>query len=131
MVMADIYDRAKATATRMLAPRSKGGKGAELILSRKVTGPYDPATGKPSVIITQYSGSGFRDTFELKSIDGTLIRRGDVKLLVSPVQLTGEDMPRPMETDTVIFDGTTYTVVGVEPWNYAGVSVGFEVQARA
>ena len=129
--MADIYDRAKATATRMLAPRSKGGKGAELTLTRKVSGSYDPVTGKPSVSISVYAGSGFRDTFELKNIDGTLIRRGDVKLLVSPVQLTGEDMPRPTETDTIIFDGTTYTVVSVEPWDYAGVLVGFEVQARA
>jgi len=114
----------------MLSPRSKGGKGAEMILTRKVPGAYDPATGKPSVTITQYAGSGFRDTYELKNVDGTLIRRDDVKLLVSPVLLTGEDTPRPMETDTIIFDGTAYTVVGVEPWNYAGITVGFEVQAR-
>jgi hypothetical protein len=129
--MADIYDRAKAQATRMLAPRNKGGKGAEMILTRKVTGAYDPATGKPTVTITQFTGSAFRDAFELKSIDGTLIRRGDVQLLVSPVQVSGEDMPKPLETDTVVFDGVTYTVVAVQPWDYAGVAVGFEVQARA
>lgn len=32
--MADIYDRSRAMAIRMLAPRSKGGKGLELRLTR-------------------------------------------------------------------------------------------------
>ena len=131
MVMADIYDRAKATAIRMLSPRSKGGKGLEMILRKTVEGEYDPSTGSAEIIVTEYAGSAFRDTFELKSIDGTLIRRGDVKLLVSPVMVAGGDMPEPAENDQVVFDGVTYTVVACDPWSYAGLAVGFEVQARA
>ena len=50
--MPDIYDRAKATATRMLAPRSKGGKGLELVLRREIIGEYDPdAPPAPSELI--------------------------------------------------------------------------------
>lgn len=127
--MPDIYDRAKALATRMLAPRSKGGKGLELVLRRETLGEYDPdAPSAPSELVV--NGSGFREEYDNKYIDGTLIVRGDVKLLVSPVQLTGADMPTPLSNDRIQFDGTTYTVIAVGPWNYAGLAVGFELQVR-
>lgn len=130
MVMSDIYDRAKATAIRMLSPRGKGGRGLAMILRRTAEGEYDPSTGSAEIIVSEYQGSAFRDVFELKSIDGTLIRRGDVRLLVSPVMVAGGDMPEPAENDQVLFDGATYTVIACDPWNYAGMAVGFEVQAR-
>jgi len=127
--MPDIYDRAKATATRMLAPRSKGGKGLELVLRREIIGEYDPdAPPVPSELVV--NGSGFREEYDNQYIDGTLIVRGDVKLLVSPVQLTGEDMPTPQNNDRITFDGTVYTVISASPWNFAGLAVGFELQVR-
>ena len=127
--MPDIYDRAKAMATRMLAPRSKGGKGLELVLRRETLCEYDPdAPQAPSELVV--NGSGFREEYDNKYIDGTLIVRGDVKLLVSPVQLSGADMPIPLSNDRIQFDGTTYTVIAVGPWNYAGLAVGFELQVR-
>ncbi|MGX9761865.1 hypothetical protein [Pseudomonas shahriarae] len=127
--MPDIYDRAKALATRMLAPRSKGGKGLELVLRRENIGEYDPdAPPAPGEMVV--NGSGFREEYDNKYIDGTLIVRGDVKLLVSPVQLSGADMPTPLSNDRIQFDGTTYTVIAVGPWNYAGLAVGFELQVR-
>ncbi|EIK68101.1 hypothetical protein PseBG33_1372 [Pseudomonas synxantha BG33R] len=127
--MPDIYDRAKATATRMLAPRSKGGKGLELVLRRETLGEYDPDNPQPPGELV-LNGSGFREEYDDKYIDGTLIVRGDVKLLVSPVQLNGADMPLPLSNDRIQFDGTTYTVIAVGPWNYAGLAVGFELQVR-
>ena len=127
--MPDIYDRAKALATRMLAPRSKGGKGLELVLRRETLGEYDPdAPQAPSELVL--NGSGFREEYDNKYIDDTLIVRGDVKLLVSPVQLSGADMPAPLSNDRIEFDGTTYTVIAVGPWSYAGLAVGFELQVR-
>ena len=127
--MPDIYDRSKALATRMLAPRSKGGKGLELVLRRETLGEYDPdAPPAPGELVV--NGSGFREEYDNKYIDGTLIVRGDVKLLVSPVQLTGADMPTPLSNDRIQFDGTTYTVIAVGPWNYAGLAVGYELQVR-
>ena len=127
--MPDIYDRSKALATRMLAPRSKGGKGLELVLRRESIGEYDPdAPSAPSEMVV--NGSGFREEYDNKYIDGTLIVRGDVKLLVSPAQLNGADMPTPLSNDRIQFDGTTYSVIAVGPWNYAGLAVGFELQVR-
>ncbi|MGX5220234.1 hypothetical protein [Pseudomonas sp. S9] len=128
--MADQYDRAKAQAARMLAPRSRGGKGLEMTLRHTVKGSYIPGgTANPDTV-TDYQGSAFRDTYKLQDIDGSLIKAGDVKFLVSPVLLDETDTPEPVTQDKVIFDGDTYTVVGVVPWNYAGLAVGFEVQAR-
>ena len=129
--MPDIYDRSKALAVRMLAPRSKGGKGAELTLQKTEKGPRDPDTGGSSTVVTSFLGSGLRETYEQKDIDGSLIKIGDMKFLVSPVQLAGTDMPQPATQDKVLFDGKQYTVIQVNPWNYAGLAVGFEVQARA
>ncbi|RJG10917.1 hypothetical protein D3879_14650 [Pseudomonas cavernicola] len=128
--MADIYDRAKATAVRMLAPRSAGGKGAGLTLRRTVPGVYDPETGTSPDTITDYAGSGLRDSYKLTDVDGSLIKQGDVKFIVSPVLLNGADMPEPKTQDLIVFDGSTYTVQAVDPWNYAGLAVGFVVQAR-
>ena len=129
--MEDIYDRGKALAVRMLAPRSKGGKGLEMTLTRSVKGPRDPDTGGASTVATNYQGSAFRDTYAKTDIDGTLIKATDVKLLISPVLLNGTDMPEPTTQDTILFDGKKYTIATVSPWDYAGLAVGFEVQARA
>lgn len=129
--MPDIYDRGKALAVRMLAPRSRGGKGLEMTLTRSAKGPRDPDTGATPTVITNYQGSAFRDTYAQTDIDGTLIKASDVKLLVSPVLLDGSDTPEPTTQDTILFDGKKYTIAGVSPWNYAGLAVGFEVQGRA
>lgn len=128
--MADIYDRGKALAARMLAPRNKGGKGAELTLIRTVKGSRDPDTGAATEVVTNYLGSGLRETYQQSDVDGTNIKVGDVKFLVSPVLIDKTDMPQPASTDKIRFDGKVYAVVQVNPWNYAGLAVGFEVQAR-
>ncbi|WNW10125.1 hypothetical protein RRX38_02835 [Pseudomonas sp. DTU_2021_1001937_2_SI_NGA_ILE_001] len=129
--MADIHDRGRALAIRMLAPRSKGGKGAALVLTRVTKGTRDPDTGQTVGGTQTFTGSGLRESLALEDVDGTAIKASDVKLLVSPVQADGTDMPQPTTADKITFDGTAYTIVRVDPWNYAGVTVGFEVQARA
>lgn len=114
---------------RVCLRRAARAEGPELVLRRETLGEYDPdAPSAPSELVV--NGSGFREEYDNKYIDGTLIVRGDVKLLVSPVQLTGADMPTPLSNDRIQFDGTTYTVIAVGPWNYAGLAVGFELQVR-
>lgn len=128
--MPDIYDRAKSSAVRMLAPRSKGGKGLELSLVRFTTGEYNPEIGGSPVTAEQFDGSGLRQNYRQQDIDGSLIKQGDVRFLISPVLLDGADTPKPMTLDKVTFDGDTYTIQHVDPWDYAGIAVGFSVQAR-
>jgi hypothetical protein len=128
--MPDIYDRAKASASRLLSPRSAGGKGLELTLKRITQGEYDPSTGVGTPTVEIFDGSGVRENYKQSDVDGTRIKHGDVKLLISPVLLTGVDMPQPKSLDTIDFDGETYTIQNVDPWKYAGLAVGFSVQAR-
>lgn len=129
--MPDIYDRAKTSAARMLAPRSRGGKGLELILRRTVEGEYDPETSTTQdSSVVEHHGSGFRENYRQQDIDGSRIKQGDVKILISPLLLDGMDTPQPISLDVLVFDGDTYTVQHVDPWDFAGVAVGFSVQAR-
>lgn len=128
--MADIYDRAKASAARMLAPRSRGGKGLELAMIRVTTGEYDPEIGGSPETTERFEGSGFRENYRQQDIDGSLIKQGDVKILISPVLLDGAEAPQPVSLDKIAFNGDTYTVQHVDPWDYAGIAVGFSVQAR-
>lgn len=127
----DQYDRAKAQAARMLAPRSQGGKGLELTLRRTISGGYDPVSGETTQdTVTDYAGSGFRENYNTQDIDGSLIKSGDVKMLISPVLLDGSDMPEPLTTDLILFDGDTYRVQSVNPGDFAGLACYFYAQAR-
>lgn len=128
--MSDIYDRAKAMAARQLAPRSRGGKGLEMTLRKTTAGEYDPEIGTSTDTTVDYAGSAFRQEYDLKDIDGSLVKAGDVLFLVSPLLLDGTDTPEPMTLDIILFDGQQYIAQTVKPWNYAGLAVGFEVQGR-
>lgn len=129
--MADIYDRARATATRMLALRSKGGKGAELTIIKASSGGGEYVPGQPvDPGQARFITSGVRIGYENTEIDGTRILAGDVKLLVSPVLATGADTPECSAGDEIQMLGQLYTVISAKPWNYAGLSVGAEIQAR-
>lgn len=127
--MADIHDRGRALAIRMLAPRPQG-KGASLVLRKKAVGEYNPETGGQDTVWTEYPGSGLRTMYDLKDIDGSYILEGDVEILVSPVQSAGQDIPQPSTNDVIVFDGSTYNVVGVRPGNYAGVDCFYKAHCR-
>lgn len=128
--MADIYDRALITATRQLAPRSQGGKGATAVFTIVVDGAYDTATGTTPQVTTNYTGSAFRDTYKRMEIDGSRVLASDVKFLVSPELANGAATPLLDPQYKLNFDGATYNIISVMPWNYAGLAVGYEVQAR-
>lgn len=128
--MADIYDRGKAQCARMLGLRSAGGYGAALTIRRTTAGDYDPDTGSSGATTTDYAGSGIRKNYQLKDIDGSLIKSGDLQFIVSPVLLNGSDMPEPTTTDKLLFDGDTYVIASVKAWDFAGLALGFVVQAR-
>lgn len=127
--MADIHDRGRALAIRMLAPRPQG-KGAPLVLRKKTVGEYNPEDGGSPIVWSEYTGSGLRTLYDLKDIDGSYILQGDVEILVSPVQASSQDIPQPSTNDVIVFDGSTYNVVGVRPGNYAGVDCFYKAHCR-
>jgi len=122
--MADIYDRARATAIRMLAPRP-AGKGLEMTLRARASATYAPGGDGAIGATTDHTGSGVRTSYSAKDVDGTIIRRDDVRIILSP-----DGIPEPVPGDVIVFDGSTYTVIAVDAWNYAGLFCGYSVQAR-
>lgn len=128
--MPDIHDRGRALAIRMLAPRPQG-KGLGLVLRKKEVGEYNPETGGQDVVWTEYEGAGLRTTFDLKDIDNTYILEDDVEILMSPAMLDGvTDMPQPSTNDIIVFDGSSYNVIGVRPGDYAGLNCFYKAHCR-
>lgn len=129
--MPDIHDRGRALAIRMLAPRPKG-KGLALVLrQRSESDDYDPDTGGNTITWAEYTGTGLRTTFDLQDIDKTYILEGDVAILMSPAMLDEKtDMPKPSTNDVIVFDGGSYSVIGVRPGNYAGLNCFYKVHCR-
>lgn len=128
--MADMHDRGRALAIRMLAPRTKG-KGLALTLKKKImSGEYDPEAGGQGFTWSDSDGSGLRTRYAQKDIDNTYILQSDLRMLISPVKLDGKDMPEPSTNDVILFDGSEYNIINVGPWNYAGVKIGWACQCR-
>lgn len=127
--MPDIHDRGRALAIRMLAPRTNG-KGLALTLRKKTVGEYSPETGGQDTVWTGTDGSGLRTNYKQEDIDGTYVLQGDTRILLSPVALDGSDIPQPSTNDQIVFDASTYNVIRVGPWDYAGVTCGYELQCR-
>lgn len=128
--MPDIHDRGRALAIRMLAPRTKG-KGLALTLRKKTVGEYNPETGGQDIVWTEIQGSGLRTGFDLNDIDNTYILEGDVEILMSPAMIDGvTDMPQPSTNDVIVFDGSSYNVIGVRPGDYAGLNCFYKAHCR-
>ena len=113
------YSRPRATAERLIA---KFGQAATL--RRTVSGgtPYDPTTdtvGYPCTIVVQ----SYADAL----IDGTRIKRGDKKVMVSTKGLTIE----PTTSDALVIGGVSHELAMVKPMAPGGTVVLWEVQARA
>lgn len=123
--MSEFYDEAAAVVAESLAEY-----GAPLTIRKIVSGEYDPDTGGMTQTPTDYITVGLRESYRLQDIDGSNIKRNDVKLLISPALTAGGQTPVPTTQDKIVFDGSTYTVQNVDPWDYAGLAVGFSVQAR-
>lgn len=138
------YGRMKATADRLLYE-----SGMPVVLSKyeSITGytkSYDPVEGRdiwtdsegnvsytaPTGNPISYTGYGVRSSFLLGEIDGTLIKRGDIKLVLSTSQASGDDMPEPQEGDKFTMDGATYNYVSHERKAPATTDLVYIVQVR-
>lgn len=122
------YSQMQSLADRMLRKY-----GAVVTLTRTTQGAYSSATsttGSPTTTVTL--GTAVRENYSIKEVDGTRIKDGDVRLIVSPKTRGGAAFPEPApSTDVLSFGGRNYTVVSVDPWSYNGAeNVGFAVQAR-
>lgn len=127
----DMHDRFRAMAIRNLSPRSSGGNGIEIVLTKKEGGVYNPATSKyEGGYEAPYGCSGIRTSFKSFAVDGNLVRVDDLLIYLSPVLLSGNDTPTPLKGDKITIKGKTYIVVSQREWDFSGITCGWRVQAR-
>lgn len=115
------YGTTAATAARLIARF-----GSKVVLTRSVPGAYDPATGAPAApTVTMQNVDAVVLDFPQSYIDGTLIRAGDRKVLVSAVGTTA-----PMAGDTMAWEGQSLVVINAKKLGPAGPAVLFTLQVR-
>ncbi len=114
------YTDMQATTAELLAEF-----GAPVVLNHADNGDYDVDSGAPVTKTTTSTGTAVRIEYELKDIDGTQIRHGDVRLLIA-----AQNFPLPDTGDDVVFDGIIYSVVSTKPLSPAGIVMFYDTQAR-
>ena len=100
--------------------------GAPATLKRVTAGGYDPATGDTTLPgAAEWTSVGVKLDYEQKQVDGTLIRRGDQRILLSVI-----NMVNPQTGDTLAIGADVFNVIESRPLQPALVPVLFDVQVR-
>lgn len=114
------YSRSRATAERLIARFGQSGS------IRRLTpggGPdYDP--GEPTT--TDYDVTFVLSEYSNREIDGTLIKAGDKKVLLSTEGLS----ITPALGDRIVVAGTAHRIENIKPLNPGGTVLLYEMQAR-
>ena len=133
--MVDYDLRARAQAARMLAPKSRGGKGQEVTVRQPASGgTYDPATdsttgGSPA---QDHTGSGVEENYSALTLASGAVAAGDIKFLLSPLKADGSAMSEPVaDAWTITLGGKTWTIKKVDRIAPAELPAMFELQLRA
>lgn len=130
------YDaRFLATAARLLAPKSRGGKGQAVTLRQPAVTHYDTATGATVVDspAQDHDGSGVELSYSAQSVAASqgLIQISDIRLLLAALKADGSAMPEPVaDSWKVTLGGRDLSIKRVTPTRPAGVVILYELQLR-
>jgi len=121
------YDRMQKTANRLLV-----GKGQAVTLNHTVAGTYAPGEGVTTTVSTQY-GTGAVVDWDARQVDGTLVKTGDKRLLLSALNTAGVALTAPVLGDTITdAAGKVYTLTApLETLSPAGTPVLYTCNMRA
>ncbi len=108
------------------AYKSIKADGVSMILSRNVQGVYNPETGKTVNSEVTYPTYGVITDYRLKDIDGTLVKRGDKRIILAAT----EAMPEPNGDDNIIISGVIWSVIISNPVAPANIPILYIVQVR-
>ena len=118
------YEKMQKTSNRLLI-----SKGQAVTLIHTVTGEYVPGSGVTTTVSTQY-GTGAVTEWDSRQVDGTIIRQGDRRLLLSALNTAGAALTAPAIEDTATVGGVTYTITQVKQTNPAGTVVLYDLNLR-
>lgn len=113
------YGGLKGTADRLIA---KFGQAATLRRPTSTGTAFNPTPAAP----VDYPVRLAVEVYGFRDIDGTRIRRDDLKVLLARGALTVE----PATSDRLLIGGVEYAIVDVRPASPGGTVVMFEIQAR-
>ena len=99
--------------------------GQDVTLTRKSAGTYDPATATSIITETTQTGKAALFPRGIKDIDGTLIKQGDYKMLLSPMNIT-----TPIVGDTVTANSIIYKITMIKENAPANIPVLIECNIR-
>lgn len=137
--MSTYDERGVALAVKMLAPKSAGGKGQAITLTKKSGGTYNPATSQvegagtasqyTSGIVSEYKSASRGG---LQRQDGSLIQSGDRSLRLSPYAVDGAPLsPGPgLDDQITLANGQSYTITTVSMLNPAGLVIYYDCNIR-
>jgi hypothetical protein len=95
-----------------------GEFGQAVTLTRQAAGAYNTATGAATVTTSVQTGIGAVFDYGTRDIDGTLVKQGDKKLLLSAIGITA-----PVVDDTVTVNSVVYTITHIKTLSPAGTGV--------
>ena len=118
----NFYERMAATTNKILQ-----SKGQEVTIAKQTVGDYSVATSSASVTETTQTGYGVLLDHGDDEIDGTLIKFGDKRLLLTAIDITA-----PTLGDKVTVDSIVYTIVPpLKTISPAGTTVLYDLNLRA
>lgn len=100
--------------------------GVLMTLSQETAGGYDPATGSLTTSTNTYPAYGVKLGYKRPDIDGTLVKVGDMKVLLSVDGLTVE----PSTTDTLTIGGIDWKILRVDPLEPGDTTIMYTLQVR-
>jgi len=113
------YGSLQATASTLLQ-----SKGQQITFTAIKTNHFDARLGQHETYTETYSGYGAPLSYINSMIDGELIKKGDLNLLLEATTTI------PKQNDTCVIDGHQYTVKDVKPLSPGGTVVIYDIQLR-
>jgi len=109
------------SASKALADRLLNQFGASLTFTRQTGEAFDPATGTTSATEETFNRDVVWLDYDNDEIDGSIVQRGDARLLIQGEVKVDDRVER---------DGENWKVVTASPLNPAGTLIYTEAQVR-
>ena len=109
------------SASRALADRLLNQFGGSLTFTRQSGETFDPQTGTTSVTEETFSRDVVWLDYDNDEIDGSIVQRGDARLLIQGEAKVDDRIER---------DGENWKIVTASPLNPAGTLIYTEAQVR-
>ena len=114
-----LYSGLQTVAANLIA-----SKGQLLTFNRDTETAFNPGPGEVTSTPSTYTGNGVALNYNKSEIDGTVVIKGDIKLILEATTTA------PIIGDRVTIDSIIYRVMNIKPTSPAGIVVIYEIQLR-